>query len=141
MSEELDAAVEALRHAFEDSTDLVRVELELPREIARKVLRLLEAEDSSGAVVVPVRTLYTTTQAAAMLGISRATLMKLIEAGDIEAVKVGTHHRISTEELVAYQRSIQVSRARASELMSEFSARSTRFQSNVIFQADVPNEE
>ncbi|WP_295034639.1 helix-turn-helix domain-containing protein [uncultured Microbacterium sp.] len=135
MTEPLDDAADVLRDALAESADPVRVTLTIPRVIAEKLLLLVEAEHTSGAVVVPVKELYTTTESAAMLGISRASLMKLIESGDIEAVKVGTHHRVPADELVAYQRARQVSRERAAELLTEFSSRSTGFQSNVTFRA------
>ena len=74
-------AVQALRLALAGSSDPVDVTLLLPRKTADKVLALLEAENTVGAVVVPVREQFTTTEAAKLLGISRPTLMKLIEAG------------------------------------------------------------
>lgn len=40
----------------------------------------------------------TTTVAARRIGISRPTLMKMIQENKIEAHKVGTHHRIKTAE-------------------------------------------
>jgi excisionase family DNA binding protein len=132
----LDDAADVLRDALAESDDPVRVTLTIPRTIAEKLLLLVEAEHTSGAVVIPVKELYTTTESASMLGISRASLMKLIESGDIEAVRVGTHHRVPADELVAYQRERQVSRDRAAELLTEFSSRSTGFHSNVIFHAD-----
>lgn len=137
MGERLDYAIAALRDALQKPSDLVEVTLALERNTAERVLRLLKAEHESGAVVVPVRVSYSTTEASAMLGISRATLMKLIDTGDLEAFKVGTHHRIHTESLVAYQRVRGVSQSRASELLAEFSARSAeRFRSNVTFRED-----
>lgn len=137
MDERLDRAIAALRDALQKQSDPVEVKLVLERNTAERVLRLLNAEQGSGAVVVPVRVSYSTTEASAMLGISRATLMKLIDAGEIEAFKVGTHHRIHTESLVSYQRIRQVTQSRASELLAEFSARSAeRFQSNVTFRED-----
>ena len=104
MSESPDDAMDALRDALDGSSDPVRVSLVIPRSVAEKLLDLLAAEHNSGAIVVPVKELYTTTESAAMLGISRATLMKLIESGDIEAVKVGTHHRVPADGLLAFQR-------------------------------------
>lgn len=137
MGELLEYAIGALSDALQKSSDSIEVTLALERKTAERVLRLLKAEHESGAVVVPVRVSYSTTEASGMLGISRATLMKLIDAGDLEAFKVGTHHRIHTESLVAYQRSRQVSQSRASELVAEFSARSAeRFRSNVTFRED-----
>lgn len=136
MSYPLHNAVDILRDALAETGDPVRVQLTIPRAIAEKLLMLLVAEHTSGAVVVPVKEFYTTTEAASLLGISRASLMKLIESRDIESVKVGTHHRVPADELVAYQRDRQVSRERAAELLTEFSSREAGFQSNVRFRAD-----
>ena len=40
--------------------------------------------------------------AATALGVSRTTLYKLIEEGDLDSVKIGKARRISTESLEAY---------------------------------------
>jgi len=130
-----DEAADVLRDAIEGGGDTIEVTLKLPVRTAEKVLALLEAESVSGAVVVPVKDLYSTTEAAAMLGVSRPTLMKLIEADEIVAEMVGTHHRISAEEILAYQRAREVSRGRAAEAMSEFTSRvSAGARSNVTFR-------
>ena len=68
----------------------LEITLSLPRKSAEKVLALLDAERTTGAVVIPVKEVFTTTEAATMLGRSRPTLMKLIEAGEIDHVKVDT---------------------------------------------------
>ncbi|WP_130177588.1 helix-turn-helix domain-containing protein [Cryobacterium sp. SO1] len=142
MSEYKENATDALRSALQGSSDPVAVTLTISRATAENVLRLLEAERGAGAVVVPVKELYTTTEASAMLGISRATLMKLIDAGNIGAVRVGTHSRIPADELVAFQRARQVSQARAAELLTEFSSRSAAsFHSNVSFRTSGQKEE
>jgi len=136
MVEPDDDPADILRDALAALTEPVEVSLTLSRTTAEKLLKVLEAEHKSGAVIVPVKELYTTTESAALLGISRATLMKLIESGDIEAVKVGTHHRIPAAELVAYQRERQGSRDRAAELLTEFSTRASDFRSNVTFRVE-----
>lgn len=124
-----------LRDAIEAGGETIEVTLKLPVGTAEKVLVLLEAEGMSGAVVVPVKDLYSTTEAATMLGISRPTLMKLIDAGEMEAQMVGTHHRVPAEAIVAYQRARQLSRDRAAEAMSEFTSRvGTGGRSNVTFR-------
>lgn len=142
MSERVEGAIDVLRTALQGPNDPLDVALTISRGTAENILRLLEAEDRSGAVVVPVKELYTTTEASTMLGVSRATLMKLIDSGSIEAVKVGTHHRVPADELVAFQRARQVSQERAAELLTEFSSRSaTGFHSNVTFRASGQEEE
>jgi len=142
MSEHEVNAIDVLRRALQGSSDPVSVTLTVSRTTAENVLRLLEAEHGAGAVVVPVKEFYTTTEASTMLGISRATLMKLIDSGNIEAVRVGTHSRVSADELVAFQRARQVSQARAAELLTEFSNRSAAgFHSNVSFRSSVKGDE
>lgn len=130
-----DAAVDALHDALGRGGSTVEVTLKLSSGTAQKVLALLEAEGVSGAVVVPIKDLYSTTEAAAMLGVSRPTLMKLIDADEIGAEMVGTHHRIPAEAIVAYQRARELSRGRAAEAMSEFTGRvSASARSNVKFR-------
>lgn len=46
----------------------------------------------------------TTTVAAEQLGVSRPTLMKMIARDEIAAHKVGSHHRLRTEDVVAYKK-------------------------------------
>jgi excisionase family DNA binding protein len=113
--------VEALRAALARPVDSVNVALSLPRKIAEKVLALLDAERTTGAVVVPAKELFTTTEAATMLGLSRPTLMKLIESGEIAHVKVGTHHRVPAQALLEFQRARKARREKAAEALAEFS--------------------
>lgn len=135
MSEEYEQSIEVLRQALLAGEDPLQATLVISRSTAESIVRLLEARRGSGAVVVPVKELYTTTEASTMLGISRASLMKLIDAGDIDAVKVGTHSRIPADELVAFQRARQVSQGRTAELLNEFSSRAAAdFHSNVSFR-------
>ena len=122
MSEVLAEDVQALRAALANSRDNeVSVTLSLPRKSAEKVLALLDAERTTGAVVVPIKELFTTTEAAAMLGLSRPTLMKLVESGEIDHVKVGTHHRIPAHAILDFQRTRRTRRAKAAEVLAEFS--------------------
>lgn len=121
MSEVLADDVQALRAALEGARDNVSVTLELPRKSAEKVLALLDAERTTGAVVVPIKELFTTTETATMLGLSRPTLMKLVESGEIDHVKVGTHHRIPAEAILAFQRARRARRGKAAEALAEFS--------------------
>ena len=126
MSEILPDDVQALRDALEASPEEVTVTLNLTRKSAEKVLELLEAEHSTGAVVVPVKDLFTSTEAATMLGISRTTLMKLIEAGTVEHVRVGTHRRIPMRAIVKYQRQRQAEHEETAAAVEEF-------RSNITF--------
>lgn len=121
MSESLADDVHALRAALAESGEDVKVTLNLPRRSAEKVLALLDAERKAGAVVVPIKELFTTTEAATMLGVSRPTLMKLIDSGEIDHVMAGTHHRIPAQAILTFQRARQVRRQKAAEALAEFS--------------------
>lgn len=121
MSEVLANDVQTLRAALADPRDNVSVTLDLPRKSAEKVLALLDAERTTGAVVVPIKELFSTTEAATMLGLSRPTLMKHIEAGEIDYVKVGTHHRVPAQAILSFQRTRRARREEAAEALAEFS--------------------
>ena len=121
MSEMLSDDVEVLRTALEQSPDSVNVTLSLPRKSAEKVLALLDAERTTGAVVVPAKELFTTTEAATMLGLSRPTLMKHIASGEIAHVKVGTHHRVPAQAILEFQRARRVRREKAAQALASFS--------------------
>jgi excisionase family DNA binding protein len=59
--------------------------------------------------------ILTTSAAADMLGVSRPTLMKLIRDGRLEAIKVGTHHRLRLGDVVALRASREGARREAIE--------------------------
>jgi excisionase family DNA binding protein len=122
VSEVLADDVQVLRAALANSRDdEVRVTLNLPRGSAEKILALLDAERTTGAVVVPVKEMFTTTEAATMLGLSRPTLMKLVESGEIDHVKVGTHHRISAQAILNFHGARKARREQAAEALASFS--------------------
>lgn len=129
MSTILPNDIQALRDALDASLDQVTVTLHLRRKSAEKVLELLEAEHSTGAVVLPVKDLFTSTEAAQMLGMSRPTLMKLVDAGSIEHVRVGSHRRIPMRAISKYQRERQAGIRDAAVALEDF-------RSNITFEGD-----
>ncbi len=94
MSSALTEDVQVLRSGLAGDEAEIEVTLRLPRESAKKVLALLDAEQTVGALVVPARQEFSTTEAARILGMSRPTLMRMIERRGVEFRMVGTHHRI-----------------------------------------------
>lgn len=58
--------------------------------------------------LVPVATEVTTQKAAEILGCSRPFLVKLLEEGKIEFVKVGKHRRIKFEDVLKFKKQMKV---------------------------------
>ena len=63
----------------------------------------------------------TTGQAADILGISRPTVAKLVDAGDLPSTMVGTHRRIPTHEVFAYRERARRARKKALDEIVELS--------------------
>ena len=57
--------------------------------------------------IVPIATEVTTQKAAEILGCSRPHLVKLLEEGKIEFVKVGKHRRIMFEDVLSYKQKMK----------------------------------
>ncbi len=74
--------------------------VEVPPEIGRLLQHVLSVMARGGTVTVgSVPEVVTTSAAAEILGISRPTLMKMIRGGEIPSHKVGTHHRLKSEDV------------------------------------------
>lgn len=76
-------------------------------------LRLVDVlESSPEAVVLPSDAMVSTQKAAALLGISRMTVVRLIDRGELAAQGGGIHRRIAASELARYQ-AVSAARRRA----------------------------
>lgn len=79
-------------------------QVELPAEVHRVLLQVVEAMREGLAVtVVPRSQTLTTQQGADLLGVSRPTLIKALDAGRIPFERVGVHRRIQLRDLLAYR--------------------------------------
>lgn len=75
--------------------------------------------EGKGVSVAPLSAKLTTQQAADYLGISRPTLVRLLEEGEIPMEKPGRHRFVRLHDLVDYQDRIRMSRRSALERMVE----------------------
>lgn len=88
--------------------------LPIPDEIFRILDQVTHAlAAGEGITIVPQGMTMTTQQAADFLGISRPTLVRLLEAGDIPYDKPGRHRRVRLEDLVDYQANFRAGRRAA----------------------------
>lgn len=95
---------------------------DLPENIIEPMLLVARSLMAGKAVsVVPVDQVLTTQQAADFLGISRPTLVKLLEKGDIPFEKISRHRRVKLSDLLAYQES---RKKRVRETLAELSRES-----------------
>ncbi len=86
----------------------------LPEPVRRVLLDVLQNLSRGTAVTVaPHRTVLTTQEAADILGITRPTLVRLLEAGDIPFTTPGRHRRVQLTDVLAYQRRLRSQRQRA----------------------------
>lgn len=96
-AQRLRAALEGVFRDLKDSPDV--------SESARDAfLRLVDVlESNAEAVVMPSDTLVSTQQAADLLGVSRMTVVRLIDRGELAAEGGGVHRRIAASELARYR--------------------------------------
>ncbi len=93
--------------------------VELPHEAYRVLRHVIEAMRRNLAVtVVPQTQTLTTQQAADLLGVSRPTVIKLLDSGRIPFERAGTHRRILLADLLAYRESRRAEQYAALEAMS-----------------------
>lgn len=77
----------------------------VPTELAAVIHEVVAAMASGSPLsIARLPEELTTTVAAEQLGMSRPTLMQLIKAGEIDAHKVGSHHRLKSSDVVEFKR-------------------------------------
>lgn len=82
--------------------------IELPEPLHAVLVQVAEALMQGLAVsVIPQSARLTTQQAADFLGVSRPTLVRLLEKGEIPMSKPGRHRYVQLQDLVTYQETMQ----------------------------------
>jgi excisionase family DNA binding protein len=117
------AVVAALTALLREPTASLRgpdgVEVELPAEVHDVLVQVLEAMARGQAIMVaPVSTRLTTSQAADLLGISRPTLVKLLENHEMPFEKTTRHRRVRLDDVLAYRERRRVERRSVLEEMT-----------------------
>ncbi len=93
--------------------------LELPPAVVTALAEILEAAaDGKQALVLRAPEDLTTEQAAAVLGVSRPTVVRLVESGKVPARMVGTHRRLSLSDVLAHREASAKRRAEALDGMA-----------------------
>ena len=91
----------------------------LPDSVRGLLVDAVTALDRGQAVTVePHRTVLTTQEAAELLGITRPTLVRLLEAGKIPYTSPGRHRRVELADVLAYRQHERVRRRQVFEEMA-----------------------
>jgi len=79
-------------------------QVEIPEEIHRVLLQVIDSMQRGLAVsILPQSKTLTTQQAADLLGISRPTLVKLLDEQNLPFERVGTHRRVLLVDVMAFR--------------------------------------
>lgn len=104
----------------------------LPDHIGSVIEKVLQA--IKHGVPITVSSLpeeVTTTTAAAMLGISRPTLMKHVRAGRINSRKVGSHHKLLSRDVIKFREYLVEEKRRAVFDIMDIDDSQSRLQATV----------
>lgn len=86
--------------------------VDLPAEVFDVLRDVIEALSRGLAITVaPHETVLSTGEAARILGLSRPTLVRLLESGEIPFEQPGKHRRVRLADVLAYQERAQRRRA------------------------------
>lgn len=86
---------------------------------ARAVVDLLSGRTSKEAQEFPE--VLTTGQAADLFGVSRPTVVKLLDDGSIPAERVGTHRRLRTGNVLAHHERAAIARQKSLDEVTRIS--------------------
>lgn len=86
--------------------------IELPEELFEVLRDVVGALAQGLAITIaPTHTVLTTSEAADLLGVSRPTLVRLLEAGEIPYEQPARHRKVRLDDVLAYKQRAQRARA------------------------------
>jgi len=78
--------------------------IELPEAVHQALTKVVTALHAGKAVTIAPRTMTLTTQQAAdLLGVSRPTVIRLINNNELPAERIGNRHRLLLDDVLAYR--------------------------------------
>ncbi|MDO4898455.1 MAG: helix-turn-helix domain-containing protein [Rothia sp. (in: high G+C Gram-positive bacteria)] len=105
---------------------------QLPDNLFEPLLLIAQSLlDGKAVTVAPQEQNMTTQEAADFLGISRPTLVKLLERGEIPFEKISRHRRVKLGDLVAYQENRHLRVREALNKLSEAEYRDGIFEATM----------
>ena len=100
-------------------------ELVLPGHALQLLLDVLSEMSRGNAIsIMPIHAELSTQDAANILNVSRPFLVGLLEKGDIDFHKIGTHRRVLAEDVIKYKQQIDAERMTALDKLTEESQKS-----------------
>lgn len=95
-------------------------QLELPQPVFDALLQVVTAmSQGQGVTIAPHNALLTTQEAADFLGISRPTLVKLVDPDQIPHERRGRHRRVRLSDLLEYQQRSRSERRQALDQLAQ----------------------
>lgn len=95
-------------------------ELVLPGHALQLLLDVLSEMSRGNAIsIMPIHAELSTQDAANILNVSRPFLVGLLEKGDIDFHKVGTHRRVLSKDVIEYKQQIDAERMTALNKLTE----------------------
>lgn len=91
----------ALERALSELDDDAAAQVPTVRAAMLTLMEVLESSEE--AVVMPADALLGTQEAAALLGVSRMTVVRLVDRGELAVDHAGTHRRIRAGEIARYR--------------------------------------
>lgn len=103
--------------------------LVLPAEVFRVLRGVVAAmADGQAVTIASVHQRLTTQEAADLLGVSRPTLVKLLESGEIPFEQPGRHRRVRLTDVLSYRQRRSIQRRESLDRMVEIADESGMYE-------------